>query len=188
MAQPSIYDIKTWSSASFNIKRHEIVEHPANSHIYYYALKDHQKSLSDFTINGYNSEKWTKAEVGINGVTTKHFIWSPSYSTTMTQQPRLKIVRFGVGVEHRAQDGINTNLLNYDLQFLTRDVYETTAILHFLHQRAGVESFAFNPPKPFMSNKMFVCEQWETQTKPREHFDIRAIFRQVKPEPYQLTL
>jgi phage-related protein len=187
MSQPSIYDIEYWGSKS-SFKKNEIVEYPKNSFIYYYALKDHTRENSDITSSSYDSTKWSKGETTLNNVTEKYFIWEASYGSTLIQSPRLKIARFGLGIEHRAQDGINTNLNSYQFKFMARDLLETNAIVHFLHERSGVEAFIFEPPKPFKAKKMYTCEEWEVTSLKREHFDITATFNQVKPEPYELIL
>lgn len=187
MSQPSIYDIDYWASKS-SFKKYEIVEYPEKSFIYYYALTDHNRSTNDITTSSYDTTKWSKAEDTINGVTKKKFIWEASYGSVLNQSPRLKIARFGMGVEHRAQDGANPNLNEYEFKFLVRDIYESNAILHFLHERSGVEEFIFEAPKPFKSKKMYVCEEWQATSLGREHFDITAKFRQIKPEPNLLVL
>lgn len=183
----SINDVKYWGSSS-SFKKHEIVEYPKNSFIYYYSLQDHSRVYNDITSSSYDTSKWSNGKTTINNVTKYNFIWQASYGSELMQEPRLKTARFGLGIEHRAQDGVNQNLNVYNFKFLTRDEYETTAILHFLHQRAGVEAFVFEPPKPFKSPKMYVCEEWETTSLKRNHFDISATFMQVKPEPYELVL
>jgi len=187
MSEASIYDIKYWGSAS-SFRKYEIVEYPKKSFIYYYALTDHSRAAGDITTTSYDTSKWSKGETTINSVTKKNFIWEPSYGSELMQSPRLKIARFGLRVEHRAQDGINVNLNTYEFKFLTRDLFETSAILHFLHERSGVEEFIFEAPRPFCSKRMYICEEWSASSLRREHYDIAAIFRQVKPEPYELTL
>lgn len=183
----SIFDIKYWASSS-KFKKYEIVEYPKNSFVYYYALKDHDRAFNDITSSSFDTSKWSNGKTTINNVTKYNFIWEASYGSELMQEPRLKTARFGLGIEHRAQDGANHSLNVYNFKFLTKDEYETAAILHFLHQRAGVEEFIFQAPKPFKSQKMYVCEEWETISLRQNHFDISAIFRQVKPEPYELVL
>lgn len=96
----------------------------------------------------------------INGEVKPKFLWTPSYQSQSQQNPKILSVKFGDSYESRSPDGIENNLLTLDLQFENRSIDETCAIVHFLTQRNGTESFILTPQPPFSTPKRFVARQW----------------------------
>ena len=182
----SVYDISNWGNQG-SYKKNEIVQFPLNSAHYFYALIDHTRATSDFTsATVYNTTKWSNGKENFNDQSTPHFMWEGSYGTQLIQEPRLKKVKFGFGVEHNYQDGINSDLITYRMSFKNRDLFESTAILHFLHRREGIEKFSFCSPKPFAGKKIFLAREWTARTMKRSYFDISVLFEEVSDPPYQL--
>lgn len=130
---------------------------------------------SSSTPSSTSWDGWTT----INGETKTKFIWTPSYGTNVNQQPRNLNVKFGDGYESRMADGINNDLLTLDLNFESRGINETVAILHFLTQRNGKESFVFTPLPPYSLAKKFICRNWHETQVFYGNYNIQATFEEV---------
>ena len=175
----SIYDtIPAYSYGSY--VKNDIVEYPANSSNYYYSLFD-----------GYISSNPTVSSTRWGGRTTfaiqsssntknlPEFIWTPSYNQSAEISPRVLAVRFGDGYTQRIPDGINNNLLNLDLTFENRSEKEATAIAHFLNVRRGAEPFAYTPPSPYATQKLFICKNFTSTFVFNDNFTVNAKFEET---------
>jgi len=69
-------------------------------------------------------------------------------------------------------------MLPFDAVFENRNLYQYTAILHFLTTRAGVEKFYFIPPSPFNVIKTFICSEWTANQQFYENYTITAKFEE----------
>jgi len=105
-----------------------------SNRIYYY-------SLVDGNLNNTPSSSPT--------FWTTSFVWTPNYSTTVDLTPRKLEMSYGDGYSQRQRDGMNTNPLAFTLAFNGRSDAETAAILHFVEQKGGVDSFVYNPSTIF---------------------------------------
>jgi phage-related protein len=160
-----------------------------------YQLNDvasYSGSWNSLTVSGYlycivaglgssstpSSTQWDGFVTHNNEVKTK-FIWTPSYGAPTNQNPKVLSVRFGDGYESRISDGINNDLIKLDLVFENRGINETTAILHFLTQRNGRESFVFTPQPPYTSTKKFICRDWRNAQNFYGNYTINANFEEV---------
>lgn len=185
----SLYDIIDWGG-KFSYKKNDVVAFPPGSFNFYYALNDHSRGSTDFVESpfSYDTTKWSNAKTDVNSTTQPHFIWIPSYSSEINQEPLIKSLRLGGGFQQTATDGINSDLLTLNLTFAARDLNETTAILHFLHQRKGQIPFVFSPPIPYQGNRMFTCSLWNTTSIFQDNFEISATFMEYRPTPYQVIM
>lgn len=86
------------------------------------------------------------------------FTWTPSVSSSVASQPRIRSMRFGDGYEQRAADGINANLARWAVTFENRSDAEAQAIADFLAARGGVEAFDWAPPGG--SATKWLCRSW----------------------------
>ena len=175
----SIYNIQSWAQNT-QYRKNDIVK---NGSTYYYAKEDHVSSSSHADINetiAANPSLWGGTAIDpYNGATKPQFIWTPSYSSDVSLSPRVKIIKFGDGYEQRITDGINTILINIDFLFDGRSIEETTAILHFFYEKAGVKSFLFTPSPPHNIIKRFVCRNWSHQNQFYNNHSIKAKFEEV---------
>ncbi len=164
----SVFDILNWTASTIYGKD-DIVRY---LNFYYYAKIRHVSAGS------FDSSKW----VGIttfNSDTKPHFTWIPSYEGTPVLEPKVKSIKFGDGYEQRLPDGINNNLLKLNLSFNGRDLSETTAIIHFLRERNGVESFVFTPLPPFGKAKLFKCPNVTSPFIFYNNYNISVNFEEV---------
>ena len=105
------------------------------------------------------------------------FTYVPSYSGSVTQQPRVRSIRFGDGYEQRATFGINTDRRTWNLDFRGRTDTDADAIIAFLEARAGVESFDWTPYHG--SAGKWVCRSWSRTVIADDLSDISATFEEV---------
>lgn len=152
MSDFNIYLIDNWAASTYYYKN-KIVK---NNNLFYYATMNHTSTsslatdLSNNLWNGYITDK---------GESKPYFTWIPSYSYNVDNQPRIKKIQLGDGYTQRSPDGINNILPVFNLEF-NCDINEVTAILHFLTERKGSESFIWLAPAPFGTLGRFVCEKF----------------------------
>lgn len=168
-----IYTVSNWDYLVQYSKNNIVV----NGSYYYYAKSDHVSDASAF-INDLNDGKWGGL-LTYNGETRPFFFWKPSYNYTVESVPKVKSIKFGDGYEQNVADGINNILLTFNFNFDERDLLEHTAIIHFLHQRAGVEKFFFIPPQPYGVIKKFLCQEWNPTQNFVDNYSLTAKFREV---------
>ena len=154
----SIFDILTWNSL-VAYSKNDIVRYPSASNNYWYALSSVSEGVTPSLTSGQTSWGGIKSNDGRNRA---HFLWVPSYASSSSFAPIVKVIKFGDGYEQRVSPNINNNLLRIDLRFDLRTDQEARAILHFLHARSGLEAFIFNPPDPLNSERdqFFICRGW----------------------------
>ena len=167
-----IYTIPDWGPL-VTYRKNDIV---TNGGKFYYSTVNHISDPSDFN-NDLNQGKWG-GNITFNGEEKPFFIWKPSYNYSATVQPNVKTIRFGDGYSQDVKDGINNILLVFDFNFENRDLKEYSAILHFLHSRAGYEKFFFIPPQPYGVVKKFICKEWTPSQQFIDNYSIRAKFEE----------
>mgnify|MGYP001188565944 FL=1 len=176
----SIYDtIAVWSAGDF--VENDIREYPSNSNQYWYSLRD---ATSDSSTPTVGSVQWGgrttfAIQSASNTTNVPEFIWTPSYNQSAEISPRVLTVRFGDGYTQRTPDGINNNLLNLDLTFENRSEKEATAIAHFLNVRRGAEAFAYTPPSPYATQKLFICKSFSSTFVFNDNFTVSAKFEET---------
>lgn len=162
----NIFTIDTWAITN-NYSTNDFVKY--NRKIYY-ALKDIDAntpfSLSNF--GGYYKEN----------IERPHFFWKTSFQSEASVSPMVDITEFG-GMEQRSVKQNNIDFLTLDLSFNNRDDKECAAILNFLYNRNGVESFYFTPIYPYNTLSLFICEEWSHTAKFNNNNMIKAKFVEV---------
>lgn len=103
---------------------------------------------------------------------------NPTYGTTKTSQPKVRVIQFGSGYEQRVSLGINNNPKTYDLTFNVSEA-DSDTIETFLDARAAdAQSFTFTPPNESGTSQV-VCDQWSKTMVTNGRAVISATFRQV---------
>ena len=97
----------------------------------------------------------------------------------MNFEPKVKTISFGDSYEQRTPDGINNSLLKFNLNFNGRPLHESTAIIHFLKNRAGAESFVFTPYAPFSKTKLYKCSNFNVDFVFFNNYNINVEFQEV---------
>lgn len=174
----SIFNIANWANSTSYLKNDIVFD----GSFYFYSLKDHTShaSQSFSQTRSDNPDLWGGVGVDPNtGESKAQFIWTPSYQSSVTINPRVKAIKFGDGYEQRIRDGINTILLELDLRFDNRSAQEITAIAHFLYEKSGYKSFLFLPAAPYNTIKRFVARNWTQIPEFYDNHSLTAKFEEV---------
>ena len=182
MADLSIYDVGTYGGSTIYAKN-DIVLYNKN---YYYSLVDNNQGNTPSTsVNNYWGGYRSYSSAVAAPIVAPEFIWIGNYTSEISNKPAVNLVKFGEGYEQRTQDGINNNLLKFNIVFEGRDKKETRAIAHFLHKRRAVYSFFYRLPFPYNFDssqnypKRFVCEEWTLRTVFFNNYTINATFSET---------
>lgn len=166
-----IFTVNAWATATA-YRKNSIV---TNGDYYYYSTQDH---TSGGTFAGdLAAGKWDGV-ISFENKMMPYFFWKPSYDYSSEITPSVKTIRYGDGFTQDLANGINNILLPLNLPFNQRDLDQTTAILHFLYARNGVERFIFIPPAPYNVSKKFVCQKWSHRQTFYEQYNIEAVFEE----------
>lgn len=172
----SIFDINNWAINTayslWDIVR-EFSSTPQLQEVYYYCIVAHTSTSS------FDTSKWGGRTAWNSAYLKPEFIWIPNYNSNMAFEPKVKLTKFGDGYEQRVPDGINNSLLKFNLSFNGRPLHEATAIIHFLKNRNGAESFVFTPHSPFGKTKLYKCPNYTVDFVFFNNYNITAIFEEV---------
>tara|TARA_B110000444_G_C18616108_1_gene489986 strand:+ start:131 stop:469 length:339 start_codon:yes stop_codon:yes gene_type:complete len=102
---------------------------------------------------------------------------SPTYGTTKSSAPKVRIAQFGSGYSQRTVFGINQNPKTYSLIFEVSET-DSDTIETFLDARGGQEHFTFTPPGESASGK-YICSEWSKTIPYLNRATITATFEQV---------
>jgi len=105
------------------------------------------------------------------------FTYVPSFEATESSKPRVRKFQAGDGYEQRIRFGLHTDPKEWTLTFAERSDTERDAILAFLEERAGAESFDWIPPRGTAGK--YVCEEWQVTMRNYNFNTIQATFREV---------
>ena len=165
----SIYEISTWVNGTVASKNAVYFY----SDRYYYSSND-----ANHDTPSLGAAKWG-GYTTYNNKTVPHFFWIPSYTASVSTEPQVDVIKFGDGYEQRTPQNISSELIKISLSFDKRDEKEVSAIAHFLHTRGAQEAFAFTPPSPYGSVKLFVCRSWDVTMNFKDNFSVKATFEEV---------
>jgi phage-related protein len=173
-----------WANKSlgYNFLKNDIVKY---KNAFWYCLKDHFKTSETEPGTDSANTYWGGVIIlsNISSITKiGFFIWTPSYTSTIQHKPTVTTIRFGNGYEQRVSKSINPDLKTLQLNFDQRTSREARAIIHFLKQRSGTQSFAYNPGDIYSENTYrtkYVCREWETSFTFKENYSVRAKFEEV---------
>jgi phage-related protein len=90
----------------------------------------------------------------------------PSKSTQGQMTPRVLRAQFGDGYVQEAGDGINANLVTWEVVYDPIHASSGTTptlsdLKSFFESLAGYTKFLWTPPPPYNSQGTFVCPRWE---------------------------
>ena len=165
----SIYEIPNWSGG-ITASKNDVYFHTGK---HFYSLES-----SNTETPSTGAAKWG-GHTTYNNKTVPHFFWIPSYTASVSTEPQVDVIKFGDGYEQRTPQNISSELIKISLSFDKRDEQEVSAIAHFLHTRGAQEAFAFTPPSPYGSVKLFVCRSWDVTMNFKDNFSVKATFEEV---------
>lgn len=163
----SIYSPPNWAPTTV-YSEFDIVK---NGNYFYYAKTNHTSGAS------FDETNWN-GRGNLNNLDKPKFVWQASYSSPVDVQMENLEIRFGDGYSQNLNRNINPDLLMFDLTFDKIKLEKTAAILHFLHQRKGVESFIWTPYQPYDTAKLFICKQFKPNPNFFNNFTISARFEE----------
>jgi phage-related protein len=178
----SIYDtVPTWNAAT-TYNKYDIVQ--GSDGKYYYSIIDSNFGAGNNPTDTANLQVDWDGYILLNSILYPNFWWKPSYNAKIDNRPRLKINQFGNGYQQRINDGLNNNLVEFNLIFENRNEKETVSILHFLRQRNGQQSFIYNLPtiyskSPSNLNTRFICLEWGSSYISYNNYSVEAKFSEV---------
>lgn len=105
------------------------------------------------------------------------FTYSPSYSVSLTAEPRIKRSRFGDGYEQRVSDGINIVARKWSVEFSMRYQSEIDPIVAFLNTQNAIYSFDWTPP--YGAAGKWVCDSYALRVDKGNMYSLSAVFREV---------
>lgn len=73
------------------------------------------------------------------------WVWVESPGTALSEEPRVRVSKFGDGFEQRSVDGINTQPQTWDYNSDEVDDAVAAEMIDFLRARGGVEAFDYVP-------------------------------------------
>ena len=165
----SIYEVPNWSGG-ITASKNDVYFHTSK---HFYSLES-----SNTETPSTGAAKWG-GYTTYNNATIPHFFWIPSYTASISTEPQVEVVKFGDGYEQRTPQNISSELIKISLSFDKRDEKEVSAIAHFLHTRGAQEAFAFTPPSPYGSVKLFVCRSWDVTMNFKDNFSVKVTFEEV---------
>jgi phage-related protein len=173
----SIYDtVSGWSNA-VNYVTYNIVS--GSNARYYYAVNNNN-GANPTTVSNLQV-KWD-GYININNNLVPNFFWKPSYQTSISLEPRIKIMQFGNGYQQRVPDGMNTNLKSFDGIFENRKEPEAISILHFLNQMNAQTSFVYNVPTIYNKQNFdtrFTAPSWTVNYNSYNNYTIKIKLEEV---------
>lgn len=105
------------------------------------------------------------------------FTYQPSYGASRKRKPRALVAAFGDGYEQRVGDGVNVDLVEWELVFQNRNATDADAIEAFFALKAAVTAFTWTPSGG--SEITVVCRQWSRSYAEAGKNTITATFEQV---------
>lgn len=91
---------------------------------------------------------------------TQTFIWLPDHGSSLSEEPKVVLTKFGDGYEVRTAVGINNKPEMWELQFsYVSPVF--LDVLNFVRARKGTEAFFWK--NPISATNLYVCRKWTTK-------------------------
>ncbi len=169
----NVYQIDDWVAFN-NYFQNDIVRY--NNLFYYLSSKQLVPSVFSPDVDTSN---WVGYKIATDGTLRPSFSWLPSYNFSNDFSPTIKKIAFGDGYTQRIPQEVNNNLLNLNLTFEGRKTKEARAIVHFLNQRQGSESFLYTPPGILSFQKLFTAEKYKLLNISYDNYTISVNFIEV---------
>jgi len=178
----SIYDtVPNWSTAT-TYSKYDIAK-GSDTRLYYSVIDNNTGGPNNPVAPANLGPKWN-GYILLNGNLIPNFWWKASYATEASFKPKLIVNQFGNGYQQRIKDGLNNNMAEFSVSFQNRSEKETVAILHFLNERNGHQSFIYNMPTIYNKsnsslNTRFICPEWTSNYISYNNYSVQAKFLEV---------
>jgi phage-related protein len=166
-------NIRTYRNDLTNFDYHDVVYFDSssfNSRGYY------------FYTGSYNLRRLSldNNPTGANSYFTKNFYFKPDLDYDLNSQLRLITQEYKSSTKQYLKDGINYNVLEFNLKFSNRSNKEALAILKFFDDKAGFKTFDYTLPQPYNKTILVYCPEWGHTYNFYNNHDITAKFIEFK--------
>lgn len=104
--------------------------------------------------------------------------YKPNYSATKKSQPKIRVVQFGDGYQHRISWGLHQNPKEWTLSFNVSEE-DANIIEAFLDARAvDAQAFTWTPPDSNTPYK-WICPSWTREMFSYDRSKIEVTFQEV---------
>lgn len=117
---------------------------------------------------------------GNNSYFTREFYFKPDIDYNINENIRLRTTEYKNSTKEYSKDGINYNMLEFDLKFSKRSTKEARALLKFLDDKAGYKVFNYTLQQPYNKNIQVYCPEWTHSYDFYDNHTINAKFIQTK--------
>lgn len=117
---------------------------------------------------------------GQNSFFTKDFYFKGDISYDVNSNLRLLKSDFKNSTTEYDKDGINYNVLEFNVDFKNRSNSEARAILKFLDDKAGYKVFKYTLPQPYNKEINVYCPEWNHTYNFNNNNDISVKFIEFK--------
>lgn len=168
--------IRTYSDSLSNFEYNDVVYVDSvffNDRGYYYYTGQKTQTTLD-SING---------PLGNESYFTKEFYFKQDVEYDFNSNVRLNIIDYEGSTKQFIKDGINYNVLNFELKFSNRSDKEARAILKFLDSKAGYKLFSYTLPQPYNKKITVFAPEWSHTHKFLDSNDITVKFYEFLAPP-----
>lgn len=117
---------------------------------------------------------------GINSWFTKDFYFKGDLEYEVNENIRLISNEMKNSTLEYSKDGINYNLLEFNISFKKRSTQEARAILKFLDDKAGFKIFKYTLPQPYNKTIDVYCPEWSHTYNFENNHDVSVKFIEFK--------
>jgi len=117
---------------------------------------------------------------GENSWFTKSFYFKGEIDYSLNNELRLRVNDSKNSTIEYDKDGINYNLLEFNINFNRRTNSEAMAILKFLDDKAGYKPFQYTLPQPYNKTINVYCPEWNHVYNFYNNNDISVKFKEIK--------
>lgn len=140
------FNIATYSGSTV-YERYDVVKRASgNGEYYFVAARDNNQNQLD-TVNLLSNSYWKRFD-DFNGFDFAT-VWTPSYTTSATVQPRVLEGTLDDGVTQMARDGINTVPLRFQMTFENITDREAKSLMLFFNAMGTTRTFQWTVPEPY---------------------------------------
>lgn len=120
---------------------------------------------------------------GSNSLFTQDFYFKPDANYSIALSPRYITNELETSSPVFEKDGINKNVLEFNLTFNNRSDKEALALLKYLDLKLGFQIFETVLPEPYNKELKVYCPQWQHSYKYKNCHDISVTFFEFKNPP-----
>jgi len=162
-------NIRTYSSKLYNFNYNDIV---------YFDSPDLEDRGYYFYTGASNISRLNSVNnpTGVNSYFTRNFYFKADVDYDFNSQLKVLTVSYPSSTKEFSKNGINYNLLEFNVKFSKRSNSEARAILKFLDDKAGFKIFDYTLPQPYNKTIQVYCPEWNHTYNFYNNNDITAKF------------